>query len=105
MRDDSYRNYERPTLEDAIRYLEHKRNPRQKVALNKDEYFICKKFFGQPKNRSISIPEIRVVDQELYEHLSGLLELGRRTVIPLRNIVLLGRNRNGKLRIAFIDVE
>lgn len=88
--------FPRPTLEAAEKYFD----PHRSKQLSRDEGLICKRFFRQPINRKITRETIENAVQEWKK----LMTQAQIQPNGKSNAILLGRNRDGTLRVAAVDV-
>ncbi len=93
-----------PTILSLRHYLFLKQQKRKMLlAKFKEDYFICKKFVNEFKLK-ITMDELEKVEFELNNHLKEATKKKIASMISPSNILILGRNRDGRLRIAIIDV-
>ena len=89
--------FNRPSALSLIHFLNAKENQLRQV-LGKTDANLCKKFMGEfPK---VTLEKIDKAKEELFEHLKGVTEYPQ----VESNILVIGQTRNGKLRLAIVDV-
>lgn len=94
--------FSRPSIESAGQYLFNaaKRNSMKKNS--PDDYLICKRFFGEKYNANVARKNVLEAYNELLDHMN-LAHPGMGEVLS-SNIIILGTTREGKIRLAIVDV-
>lgn len=92
--------FHRPSLEALERFLNFRQTKRH-TSLNEleaEDLRLCKQFLG--KHKGLTLEKIKSAEEEIFLHLSEIGEIGQIKA----NIVVVGTTRDGKLRLAIVDV-
>ncbi len=68
----------------------------------KTDYFLCKQFVNQKQNRGITTKQIAETMEEFNSKLDDIHD-GWGRILP-SNLIVLGKTKEGKLRIALVDI-
>ncbi len=72
------------------------------ILLNKESWFLCKSFANQ--NKGITREKVLQAEKELRNHLSETsFGIFARIIIP-SNILVLGQTKEGKIKLALVDI-
>jgi len=92
--------FEKPSVAELINFLEAKKSHSPSSYLKRKQALICKRFTNHPLNKGISLEKLRAALDELKDSCAKV-SLGK---LFGHNIIVLGQNMDGKIRLALIDV-
>jgi len=94
--------FHKPSLEALVSYLSPGQNKASLRSKQPDEYRLCKQFINQRQNKPVTAMQLVSALNEFSKHLNHIgSSYGK--LLSL-NLIVLGRTKEGKLRLALVDV-
>jgi len=92
--------FEKPSVAELVDFLEAKKSRLPSSYLKREQALICKRFTNHPLNKGISLEKLRAALGELKD-CCAKVSIGK---MFEHNIIVLGQNMDGRIRLAMVDV-
>jgi len=89
--------FHKPSLAALVRYVSSKTWASH---VSSEDYKLCKQFFGQKQNKGITFDVLEQTKKEYLGHFSA----ANLPAIWVQNIIVLGKLKDGRLRLAIVDI-